>query len=64
MAAPPDRLEQADPYRIRADSRVFWPSGAKISEERRFASPVDGSRVFLSPEESMRIQRVPNRTSR
>jgi queuine tRNA-ribosyltransferase len=31
----------------------------KISEEGvRFASPVDGSMVFLSPEESMRIQRV------
>jgi len=29
----------------------------KITEEGvRFASPVDGSRVFLSPEESMRIQ--------
>jgi queuine tRNA-ribosyltransferase len=31
----------------------------KISEEGvSFASPVDGSRVFLSPEESMRIQRT------
>ena len=31
----------------------------KITEEGvRFASPVDGSIVFLSPEESMRIQRV------
>ncbi|HET7064548.1 MAG TPA: tRNA guanosine(34) transglycosylase Tgt [Rudaea sp.] len=31
----------------------------RISEEGvSFASPVDGSRVFLSPEESMRIQRV------
>ena len=31
----------------------------KISEEGvSFASPVDGSRVFLSPEESMRIQHV------
>ena len=31
----------------------------KISEEGvRFASPVDGAQVFLSPEESMRIQRV------
>ncbi|GIX34345.1 MAG: queuine tRNA-ribosyltransferase [Lysobacteraceae bacterium] len=31
----------------------------KISEEGvQFASPVDGSRIFLSPEESMRIQRV------
>ena len=31
----------------------------KITEEGvRFASPVDGSRVFLSPEESMRIQHV------
>ncbi|MCB1589674.1 MAG: tRNA-guanine transglycosylase, partial [Xanthomonadales bacterium] len=30
----------------------------KITEEGvRFASPVDGSTVFLSPEESMRIQR-------
>jgi queuine tRNA-ribosyltransferase len=33
----------------------------KISEDGvRFASPVDGSAVFLSPEESMRIQRVLN----
>ena len=31
----------------------------KITEEGvRFASPVDGSKVFLSPEESMRIQRA------
>jgi queuine tRNA-ribosyltransferase len=31
----------------------------RISEEGvRFASPVDGSPVFLSPEESMRVQRV------
>jgi queuine tRNA-ribosyltransferase len=31
----------------------------KITEEGvAFASPVDGSKVFLSPEESMRIQRV------
>lgn len=31
----------------------------KITEEGvKFASPVDGSKVFLSPEESMRIQRV------
>ena len=31
----------------------------KITEDGvAFASPVDGSRVFLSPEESMRIQRV------
>jgi len=31
----------------------------KITEDGvTFASPVDGSRVFLSPEESMRIQRV------
>jgi len=31
----------------------------KITEDGvRFASPVDGSMVFLSPEESMRIQRV------
>ena len=31
----------------------------KITEEGvAFASPVDGARVFLSPEESMRIQRV------
>jgi queuine tRNA-ribosyltransferase len=31
----------------------------KLTEEGvRFASPVDGSRVFLSPEESMRIQTV------
>jgi queuine tRNA-ribosyltransferase len=33
----------------------------KISEEGvRFASPVDGAQVFLSPEESMRIQRALN----
>lgn len=33
----------------------------KITEEGvRFASPVDGAKVFLSPEESMRIQRVLN----
>ncbi|TAH44995.1 MAG: tRNA-guanine transglycosylase, partial [Gammaproteobacteria bacterium] len=31
----------------------------RISEQGvTFASPVDGSKVFLSPEESMRIQRV------
>ncbi len=31
----------------------------KISEEgARFRSPVDGAQVFLSPEESMRIQRI------
>ena len=31
----------------------------KITEEGvKFSSPVDGARVFLSPEESMRIQRV------
>src|SRR6202167_2832624 len=31
----------------------------KITEEgARFRSPVDGAQVFLSPEESMRIQRV------
>lgn len=33
----------------------------KISEQGvTFASPIDGSKVFLSPEESMRIQRVLN----
>ncbi len=33
----------------------------KISEEGvRFASPIDGARLFLSPEESMRIQRSLN----
>jgi queuine tRNA-ribosyltransferase len=33
----------------------------KLTEEGvRFASPIDGSQVFLSPEESMRIQRVLN----
>jgi len=33
----------------------------KISEEGvKFASPIDGSRLFLTPEESMRIQRVLN----
>jgi len=33
----------------------------KITEEGvRFASPIDGSRLFLSPEESMRIQRSLN----
>src|SRR5690606_177064 len=31
----------------------------KISEEGvRFASPIDGARLFLTPEESMRIQTV------
>src|SRR6478736_9608737 len=35
------------------------PERSKITQEGvTFASPVDGSRVFLSPEESMRIQRV------
>src|ERR1700690_4462962 len=34
-------------------------ASAKLSEEGvRFRSPVDGSIVFLSPEESMRVQRV------
>ncbi len=33
----------------------------KITEQgATFASPIDGSKVFLSPEESMRIQRVLN----
>lgn len=33
----------------------------KISEEGvKFASPIDGSKLFLTPEESMRIQRVLN----
>lgn len=36
-------------------------SRRKITEEGvHFASPIDGSAVFLSPEESMRIQRVLN----
>ncbi len=40
--------------------QVFSLAGKrKITEDGvRFASPVDGSMVFLSPEESMRIQRV------
>ncbi|MBS0431811.1 MAG: tRNA guanosine(34) transglycosylase Tgt [Proteobacteria bacterium] len=40
--------------------QVFSLSGRrKVSEEGvAFASPVDGARVFLSPEESMRIQTV------
>ncbi len=40
-----------------------WSLGAmrKISEEGvRFASPINGDRMFLTPEESMRIQRVLN----
>ena len=40
-----------------------WSLGAmrKISEEGvRFASPVNGDKLFLTPEESMRIQRVLN----
>jgi queuine tRNA-ribosyltransferase len=50
---------------ILTDSGGFqvWSLGAlrKISEEGvRFASPIDGARLFLTPEESMRIQRSLN----
>jgi queuine tRNA-ribosyltransferase len=50
---------------ILTDSGGFqvWSLGdlRKISEEGvRFASPVNGNRLFLTPEESMRIQRVLN----
>ena len=40
--------------------QVFWLGALrKITEEGvRFASPVNGDRLFLTPEESMRIQRV------
>src|SRR5690606_13606652 len=42
--------------------QVFSLNGLrKITEEGvRFASPIDGSRLFLTPEESMRIQRALN----
>jgi len=42
--------------------QVFSLGGLrKISEEGvRFASPIDGARLFLTPEESMRIQRALN----
>ncbi|MCI2809239.1 tRNA guanosine(34) transglycosylase Tgt [Eoetvoesiella caeni] len=42
--------------------QVFSLSGMrKITEEGvKFASPIDGSRLFLTPEESMRIQRALN----
>ncbi|TAL78962.1 MAG: tRNA guanosine(34) transglycosylase Tgt [Burkholderiaceae bacterium] len=42
--------------------QVFSLEGMrKITEEGvRFASPIDGSRLFLTPEESMRIQRALN----
>ena len=50
---------------ILTDSGGFqvWSLGAlrKIGEEGvKFASPVNGDKLFLSPEESMRIQRVLN----
>ncbi len=50
---------------ILTDSGGFqvWSLGKmrKISEEGvRFASPIDGSKLFLTPEESMRIQRALN----
>jgi queuine tRNA-ribosyltransferase len=50
---------------ILTDSGGFqvWSLGAlrKISEEGvRFASPIDGTRLMLTPEESMRIQRALN----
>ena len=50
---------------ILTDSGGFqvWSLGRlrKISEEGvRFASPIDGSRLMLTPEESMRIQRALN----
>ena len=52
-------------HSILTDSGGFqvWSLGAlrKISEEGvRFASPVNGDRLFLTPEESMRIQRTLN----
>ena len=42
--------------------QVFSLDGLrKITEEGvKFASPIDGSRLFLTPEESMRIQRALN----
>src|SRR5690606_9104448 len=42
--------------------QVFSLDGLrKITEEGvRFASPIDGSRLFLTPEEAMRIQRSLN----
>ena len=42
--------------------QVFSLDGLrKVTEEGvRFASPIDGSRLFLTPEESMRIQRALN----
>src|SRR5690606_14551983 len=42
--------------------QVFSLNGLrKITEEGvKFASPIDGSRLFLTPEESMRIQRALN----
>src|SRR3546814_605156 len=42
--------------------QVFSLDGLrKITEEGvKFASPIDGARLFLSPEESMRIQRALN----
>src|SRR5271165_4828262 len=48
---------------ILTDSGGFqvWSLGAlrKISEQGvKFASPINGDKLFLSPEESMRIQRV------
>ena len=50
---------------ILTDSGGFqvWSLGSmrKISEEGvRFASPINGDKLFLTPEESMRIQRVLN----
>jgi queuine tRNA-ribosyltransferase len=50
---------------ILTDSGGFqvWSLGAlrRISEEGvRFASPIDGAKLFLTPEESMRIQRALN----
>jgi queuine tRNA-ribosyltransferase len=50
---------------ILTDSGGFqvWSLGAlrKIAEEGvKFASPINGDKLFLSPEESMRIQRVLN----
>jgi len=50
---------------ILTDSGGFqvWSLGKmrKISEEGvRFASPIDGAKLFLTPEESMRIQRALN----
>ena len=52
---------QAHPHRL-GRLQVFSLQGMrKITEEGvKFASPIDGARLFLTPEESMRIQRSLN----